>query len=59
VLDLRRAIAEFEHGRPKRGQGFRGACMESVKHFTWERSALAILGALEPIIRAAQRPGVD
>jgi glycosyltransferase involved in cell wall biosynthesis len=50
VLDLRRAINEFKRGRPKRNQAFRNACIESVARFSWTRSALAILGALEPAI---------
>ncbi len=56
VLDLRRAITEFENGRPKRTQAFRDACIASVARFTWSRSALEILGALEPII-GAEQPG--
>ncbi len=55
VLDLRRAISEFKRDRPKHDQAFRDACMESVACFTWSRSALDILGALEPIIRGEQR----
>ncbi len=51
VLDLRRAIAEFKRGRPRRNQAFRDACMESVARFTWSRSALDILGAVENAIR--------
>jgi glycosyltransferase involved in cell wall biosynthesis len=52
VLDLHRAIGEFKRQRPKRNQAFRTACIESVARFSWTRSALAILGALEPVIRA-------
>ncbi len=55
VLDLRRAISEFKRDRPKRNQAFRNACVESVARFSWSRSALEILGALESIIRAEQR----
>jgi glycosyltransferase involved in cell wall biosynthesis len=55
VLDLRRAISEFKRDRPKRNQAFRDACIESVARFSWSRSALEILGALESIIRAEQR----
>jgi len=55
VRDLHRAIGAFKRARPQRGQAFRKACMDSVARFTWARAALAILGALEPVIRADQR----
>jgi len=55
VLDLRRAIGEFNRDRPKRNQAFRNACMDSVARFSWPRSALQILGALGAMIGAEPR----
>jgi len=54
VLDLHRAVTQYQRGNPKRREEFRRSCIDSVAKFTWRQMAADILIAIENKISAAR-----